>query len=829
METYILLKEPIPASQASLLLGRIVQDPLHPLRAYCPEDPHLSNLLNVVETTTLDVQSSIDSSRDIGFKTKVFRLASSVRSWRAPRMVTRSLTQHQQAFDTIYSVHKNELNRLITSWRGIGYMAVSTTALIDGEIATQESDGNSVSVSASIDFPMGLGPALNFGSSSSNVNRAMTKSYTKTVNEEVFAVSYRMVKIQTQWLSRASKLKLGSSKPTFKFAVGKSSPKGGSRNEKTYLEPFTPDRSSPKIIGKDKPDPDPQYVNTLSVSELSKVASNASEEIGGIATTTTHRAQPVLQTLAAAPMGAVQIVEPLDSNQELWNAVLDLKTMENEVIELDDMTESDSIEDMERPRKPAHVVLVTEDKHDELADNIVVFETSPNLVTKRWAKVFKDSLSNSPCRLVWDFILFPTLEALEVLEKIPAPGTDRIRWRCACGQKFYHDVKGISGRDLGDLQMTMFVGPQIEAVTKFASGQQEADITEALRANPTEEATGSSDAAQDQGNDFGAKSPRAPVESAKRRRGAPKQKEYRDDKISRWILLCFPPVRDLGLTGYVHESIDDVENDTELFQAMQRIYRETRGSARFFRLEGVREIKFIQFLLAANDNISNEVEKEWPPRDIENWEFETCPADPNQSILTDSGYLAHNFKNPHASTVVLTELSARTRILKTVGVGIRYVLVMFMSWNARKRSVAQQAALPLFLAPLPEQIPAIRENKVLHATPKRLRTELEWKPNHKVMAWGLKFVEGTGKPAWLIFLGELIAILLVIGVFLAFVLWSVIVSHDFMPWVGPALVLLAALIAFSSPYITDIEFGNMGGSYEKGIFWTVHKDAVHKS
>ena len=131
-----------------------------------------------------------------------------------------------------------------------------------------------------------------------------------------------------------------------------------------------------------------------------------------------------------------------------------------------------------------------------------------------------------------------------------------------------------------------------------------------------------------------------------------------------------------------------------------------------------------------------------------------------------------------------------------MGAIIRYILVMFLNWRTGRRLVAQPAALPLFVAPLPELIPAIRENKVLYATPKRLRTRLEWKPNDKVMAWGLKFVEGTGKPAWLVFLGELIATLLVVGVFVAFILWSVLVSHKFVPWIGPAMVLLAALIAF---------------------------------
>ena len=158
-------------------------------------------------------------------------------------------------------------------------------------------------------------------------------------------------------------------------------------------------------------------------------------------------------------------------------------------------------------------------------------------------------------------------------------------------------MKGVTETDFADLQMTMFVGPQIEGVTKFGDGQQEADITEAPRAESAEEARGSSEAGQDQGNTSGAKPAKPPPKPANRRRGAPKQKDYRDDKILRWIFLCFPPVRDLGLTGYVHQSVDDIDNDTELFEAMQRTYREKRGSARFFKLEGVREIKFIQVTL----------------------------------------------------------------------------------------------------------------------------------------------------------------------------------------------------------------------------------------
>ena len=434
MESYILLKEPIPASQAIFLLGRIVEDPLNPLNSYCPENPHLSYLLDVMETTALDVQRSVDSSRDAGFKTKMFRLSSSVRGsstkWQARQMVTRSLRQHEKAFHAIYSLHKEELNRLITSWRGIGYMAVSTKALIDGEIATQETDGNSVSVSASLDLQMGVSGGVNLGSSSSIISRATTESYTKIVDEQVFAICYRTVKIRTQWLSRVSELKLESSKTTFRSTSGKSSKNGSSRNDETASGPVTPGHSSPTIVSQDKADSDPRYAIAPSASTHGKVNSTPGEDTGDDTPSTAYRAQPVLQTLAAAPVGAVKIVEPLDSNQALWNAVLDLKTMNEEVIELDDMTESSFTEDVERPGKPAHVVLVTEDKHDELANNIVVFETSPPSMTEKWVKVLKDFLPDWPYHLLWESIVFPALEALEVLEEIPAAGTDRIRWRC---------------------------------------------------------------------------------------------------------------------------------------------------------------------------------------------------------------------------------------------------------------------------------------------------------------------------------------------------------------------------------------------------------------
>ena len=424
MDSYVLLKEPIPASQVSIL-GRIVEDPLRPLYAYYPEDPHLSNPSDVVESTALDVQRSFDSSSDTGFRTKIFRLSGSVRGssakWQARRMVTRSLTQHEKAFDAIYSLNKNELNRLITSWRGIGYMAVSTKALIEGELVTQESDGKSVALSASIDLSMGVIGPMNLGNLSSITSRQMTESYTKIVDEQVFAVCYRTVKIQKQWLSRASKLRLGSSKPTFRSTGGRSSKNGGSKNEEPDVGPVTPGRVSPTSIGKEKPDQDPRYANAPSNSTHGKVASNSGEYNVDSAPLIMHRAQPVLQTLAAAPVGTVKIVEPLDSDQKLLNAVLDLKTMDSEIIELDDTTESDFTEDEDRPGKPAHMVLVTGDKHDELVDNIVVFETSPTSMTNRWANVLKT---------LWDFILFPALEALEVLEKIPAAGTDRIRWRC---------------------------------------------------------------------------------------------------------------------------------------------------------------------------------------------------------------------------------------------------------------------------------------------------------------------------------------------------------------------------------------------------------------
>lgn len=426
MDSYVLLKEPIPAHQASRLLGRIVKDPLRPLHAYCPEDPRLNELLDVVEATTLDVQTSVELSSDTDFKTKLFRLSSSRGSssikWEAQRMVTRSLTQHQIAFDTVYSLHKADLNRLITSWRGIGYMAVSTKALIDGEISTQQSRGSSVS--ASIDFSISDAISVNLGRSSSSGSRAIQGTFTKIVDEQVFAVCYRTVKVRTTWLSRASELKLGSGIPASQFSGGGSSRQSGGRDEQPDLGPERLRSFSSTAVDEDRPEQEPLDTDTSTGSPSGEGNENTTSLI-------TNRAQPVLQTLAAAPDGAVKIVEALDTDPEFWRYILDLKAMNSEVLELDDTTGSDLAghQDEDRSGKPAHAVLVTEEKLNELADNIVVFETSASSA-EGWERASQDLLQNWFYRFLWVPILFPALEALEILETPQAAGTDRIRWRC---------------------------------------------------------------------------------------------------------------------------------------------------------------------------------------------------------------------------------------------------------------------------------------------------------------------------------------------------------------------------------------------------------------
>ena len=81
---------------------------------------------------------------------------------RAEHMITRSLTQHRKAFEAIYLDDKYELNRFIASWRGFGYMVVSTKAFIDGEIVAQESGGSSISAAAHVpvDAVMGASTAI---------------------------------------------------------------------------------------------------------------------------------------------------------------------------------------------------------------------------------------------------------------------------------------------------------------------------------------------------------------------------------------------------------------------------------------------------------------------------------------------------------------------------------------------------------------------------------------------------------------------------------------------------------------------------------------------
>ncbi|PTU21812.1 hypothetical protein P175DRAFT_0492437 [Aspergillus ochraceoroseus IBT 24754] len=85
--------------------------------------------------------------------------------------------------------------------------------------------------------------------------------------------------------------------------------------------------------------------------------------------------------------------------------------------------------------------------------------------------------------LVWERILFPSLEALELVERPQREGATRIRWRCvchsllanaeterirankqtqACGKKFYGDIEGISDADLDDVTQSLFSDTECE-------------------------------------------------------------------------------------------------------------------------------------------------------------------------------------------------------------------------------------------------------------------------------------------------------------------------------------------------------------------------------
>ena len=68
MESYVLLKAPIPASHARQLLGRIIADPLRPLDTYCPEDPLWKHRAR--STGIHGTQRSNESAR--GLKDQVF-------------------------------------------------------------------------------------------------------------------------------------------------------------------------------------------------------------------------------------------------------------------------------------------------------------------------------------------------------------------------------------------------------------------------------------------------------------------------------------------------------------------------------------------------------------------------------------------------------------------------------------------------------------------------------------------------------------------------------------------------------------------------------------
>ena len=110
--------------------------------------------------------------------------------------------------------------------------------------------------------------------------------------------------------------------------------------------------------------------------------------------------------------------------------------------------------------------------------------------------------------------------------------------------------------------------PHTGSVTDLAGGQQEADTTEALRVESTEEFAGSSEAAPNQGKASGAESAMPPNRLRTEGEVAFNNNNVVTTNIS-MDFLCFPPVRGHRLTGEVPLCIDDVDNDAEFFELMQ--------------------------------------------------------------------------------------------------------------------------------------------------------------------------------------------------------------------------------------------------------------------
>jgi hypothetical protein len=134
-------------------------------------------------------------------------------------------------------------------------------------------------------------------------------------------------------------------------------------------------------------------------------------------------------------------------------------------------------------------------------------------------------------------------------------------------------------------------------IARNAPAAQEVDITDAPRAEPAGEAADSVSPGTARGAASGVDMPVPSPNIANKRRHVPEQRQPDPVKVSKWVFLCFPPLRS-GLTEYEHQPIHDVDNDTQLFEAMQSKYKAKRGRSRFFRLEGLKEIKFIQVNLS---------------------------------------------------------------------------------------------------------------------------------------------------------------------------------------------------------------------------------------
>ncbi|KAF9772755.1 hypothetical protein IL306_009512 [Fusarium sp. DS 682] len=218
--TFALIDRLPSSHHASVFLGRIVADILHPLHDYCPEDPRAALQQLPVEVTDTSVSTVLAASNSTAVRAMldgIFGLTNSKSSntgkqIMSDKVTTRTLPQHRKSFAAMIGAHHDEILELLENNGGKGYMVVGLKTCHDAEIEiTRNHERKSdVQVSAparqiaSIASHGAVNPASVPNPTVGRSSEVSADWETKLTaeGEQIFALQYRKISLKKHFFSK---------------------------------------------------------------------------------------------------------------------------------------------------------------------------------------------------------------------------------------------------------------------------------------------------------------------------------------------------------------------------------------------------------------------------------------------------------------------------------------------------------------------------------------------------------------------------------------------------------------------------------------------------